>query len=199
MQLTLTLPFAVSGRFRCDPGNPFLTLPVKAYGSSMISTRWTVAITLGVIIATAVFGARLVRRAYPPINDISTDTDDPPRFERARNRGEHGGPRVAAMQRRAYPDIVPVLLATTPPEAFERARGGAIAMGWTIVSADSAAGQLEATATTPLFRFTDDVVIRVRAHPNGARIDVRSVSRVGRGDLGANARRIRAFVAHLNG
>jgi uncharacterized protein (DUF1499 family) len=178
----------------------------EAYPSRMLSTRWTIAIALVVTVAALAIGARVVRRAFPPINDISTDTDDPPRFvdilplrAASRSRSEHGGPAVAAMQRAAYPDIAPAQLSTTPAEAFARARAAANEMGWEIVSADSAAGRIEATATTPVFRFRDDIVIRVRTHSRGVRVDIRSASRVGRGDLGANARRIRGFVAHLNG
>jgi uncharacterized protein (DUF1499 family) len=70
-------------------------------------------------------------------------------------------------------------------------------MGWEIVAADVAAGRIEATATTPWFGFRDDIVVRVAPASAGSRIDVRSVSRVGKSDLGANAKRIRAFLARL--
>ena len=70
-------------------------------------------------------------------------------------------------------------------------------MGWKIVAADSTAGRIEATATTPWFGFKDDVVVRVRPEGSGSRIDVRSVSRVGQSDVGTNARRIRAYLADL--
>jgi uncharacterized protein (DUF1499 family) len=70
-------------------------------------------------------------------------------------------------------------------------------MGWEIVAADAAAGRIEATDTTFWFGFKDDVVIRVEADGAGSRIDVRSVSRVGVGDVGANARRIRAYLRAL--
>jgi len=66
-------------------------------------------------------------------------------------------------------------------------------MGWRVVSSAPAEGRLEASDTTRWFGFTDDIVVRVTAAPNGSRIDVRSASRVGRSDLGVNARRIRAF------
>ena len=71
-------------------------------------------------------------------------------------------------------------------------------MGWRIVAAVPADGRLEASDTTRWFGFTDDIVVRVRPAPNGSRIDVRSASRVGRSDLGVNARRIRAFLAALS-
>jgi uncharacterized protein (DUF1499 family) len=65
------------------------------------------------------------------------------------------------------------------------------------VAADSAAGRIEATATTRWFGFKDDVVIRIEPDPAGSRVDMRSVSRVGESDVGTNARRIRAYLARL--
>jgi uncharacterized protein (DUF1499 family) len=140
----------------------------------------------------------------PPIHDITTDPDRPPRFvavvplrEGSPNSLTYGGAEVAEAQRRAYPDIKPLVLALSPGAAFTRALASAQGMGWKIVAADSAAGRIEATATTPWFGFKDDVVVRVRPESSGSRIDVRSVSRVGQSDVGANARRIRAYLADL--
>ena len=70
-------------------------------------------------------------------------------------------------------------------------------LGWKIVAADAATGRIEAIATTSWFGFTDDVVIRIAPNGTGSRIDIRSHSRVGRGDLGANARRVREFSARV--
>jgi uncharacterized protein (DUF1499 family) len=72
-------------------------------------------------------------------------------------------------------------------------------MGWEIVAADPATGRIEATATTLWFGFKDDIVVRVSASEQGSRIDVRSVSRVGRSDIGTNAKRIREYLAKLQG
>jgi uncharacterized protein (DUF1499 family) len=66
-----------------------------------------------------------------------------------------------------------------------------------VVASDPAAGRIEANETTRWFRFTDDVVIRVAPDGAGSRVDVRSVSRVGRSDFGVNAGRIRAYTAAL--
>jgi uncharacterized protein (DUF1499 family) len=119
-------------------------------------------------------------RAVPPINDISTD---------AQNK----------VQKEAYPDIQPIVLAEPKEKAFERALAAAQAMGWEIVARDPAAGRIEAVDTTLWFGFKDDVVVRVAAAPaGGSRIDVRSKSRVGRGDAGTNARRIRGFRERLS-
>ena len=139
----------------------------------------------------------------PRIHDISTDTQDPPAFvallEQRKNapNGVAYTPEVAALQQQGYPDIAPLLLPVPAPQAFARAEGVARAMGWTGIAADAAALRIEATAHTPLFGFKDDVVIRIRPQGQGSRVDVRSVSRVGSSDLGANAARIRAFLLAL--
>ena len=143
-------------------------------------------------------------RSVPAINDITTDTANPPAFVallRSRAGASVGatypGGETAALQRRAYPDIRPLELALPPPAAFARALDAAKGMGWHIEAADIATGRIEATATTPWFGFHDDIVVRVAPAPSGSRIDVRSVSRVGKSDFGTNAKRIRAYLARL--
>jgi uncharacterized protein (DUF1499 family) len=143
-------------------------------------------------------------RSVPPIHDISTDTDDPPRFvaivERragASNPVEYGGPEIAAQQRRGYPDLQPVKLTDPPARAFERALEAARGQGWEIVASVPGEGRIEATDTTRWFGFKDDVVVRVRPDGAGSRVDVRSLSRVGRSDVGKNASRIRAYLRAL--
>lgn len=137
----------------------------------------------------------------PPIHDITTDTQDPPEYvavlplrAEAPNTTEYGGERVAAQQRDAYPDLQPKMLNVPPGQAFERALAAVHEMGWDLVGADAAAGRIEATDTTFWFGFKDDVVIRVRPADGGSRVDVRSLSRVGGGDAGTNAQRIRAYL-----
>jgi uncharacterized protein (DUF1499 family) len=135
-------------------------------------------------------------RAVPPINDITTDTENPPRYmtgERA-----YPGAEFARQQRAAYPDIAPLLLARPPREAFARAVAAAEAMGWELVGRDAAAGTLEAVDTTKWFGFRDDIAIRITpTAEGGSRIDIRSKSRVGRSDIGTNAQRIRAYAERL--
>ena len=140
----------------------------------------------------------------PAIHDITTDLDAPPRFDAvvplradAANSLEHGGPDVAADQRAAYPDIETLVLGHPPDRVVELAHVTAEAMGWEIVAVDTDAGRVEATDTTFWFGFKDDIVVRVRPATGGARVDVRSVSRVGLGDLGANAARVREFLRRL--
>ena len=140
----------------------------------------------------------------PRIHDITTDTDNPPQFvallavrQKAPNGATYGGAGIAQAQKAAYPDITPAQLETPPDRAFERALDAAQRMGWKIIAADKAQGRIEATATTFWLRFKDDVVIRIAAAGSGSRLDVRSMSRVGRSDFGANAKRIRAFLKQL--
>jgi uncharacterized protein (DUF1499 family) len=145
-------------------------------------------------------------RGVPAINDITTDPENPPALiavvplrAGASVPSAYPGGEVAAAQRRAYPDIRPLELAVPPAAAFARALDVARETGWEIVATDPASGRIEATATTPWFGFRDDVAIRVAPSPAGSRIDVRSVSRVGKSDLGTNARRIRAYLARVAG
>jgi uncharacterized protein (DUF1499 family) len=143
-------------------------------------------------------------RRVPPIHDITTDLDRPPKFVAvlplragAPNPPTYGGPEVADAQRRSYPDIKPLLLGVPAGAAYSRALASARGMGWELVATDSTTGRIEATATTPWFGFKDDVVVRVRPEGPGSRIDVRSVSRVGKSDVGANAQRIRTYLADV--
>lgn len=163
-------------------------------------------VTLTVVLAVAVSGAACatLRGGATPIHDITTDMNDPPAFvdvlplrAGASNSGIYGGSAVAALQLAAYPDIVPADLAMTPAAAFAKSHTIASKMGWALVSVDSSSGRIEATATTRWFRFKDDVVIRVRPREGGSRVDLRSVSRIGKSDWGKNAARIRDFIKRL--
>ena len=163
------------------------------------------AISLVVALAVvAIPGRFLMGSSAPPIHDITTDPQDPPQYVAvlplrtdAPNTTEYGGERVAAQQRDAYPDLQPAFLNVPPPQAFERALAAVNEMGWALVDANAAAGRIEATDTTLWFGFKDDVVIRVRPTAGGSRVDVRSLSRVGVGDAGTNAKRVRAYLAML--
>lgn len=139
----------------------------------------------------------------PAINDITTDTANPPPLVATAQlrRGAPNPPAYpkesAALQRAAFPDIEPVVLAVPPAEAFKRADRAAMALDWDIVARVPADGRLEAIATSPWFGFRDDIVVRIRAQGTGSRIDIRSKSRIGESDLGGNAERVRAFIARL--
>ncbi len=146
-------------------------------------------------------------RSVPPIHDITTDWVNPPQLVQSRalrdtssekmNTPEYEGDSIAAQQRKAYPDIAPVLLAMPLDSAYGVAYRTVQQMGWEVTAASRPERRIEAAATTAWFGFVDDVVVRVAPGSGISRVDVRSVSRVGRGDVGANARRIREFVARL--
>jgi len=162
----------------------------------------------GLAIGVLVFGVPWcywrTAQHVPAIHDITTDTQNPPRFasilplrKNATNSPEYGGPEIAAKQRAAYPDLAPAMLFVTPDKAFDRALAAARKMGWVIVDANAAEGRIEATDTTFWFGFKDDIVIRVALADHGSRVDIRSVSRVGKSDLGMNARRIRKYLKEV--
>jgi len=167
------------------------------------------AFIIGAVIAYVPWHYSQMRGIYPSIHDITTDWDNPPEFKailplreaEEANPVAYEGAKVSDQQRKAYPDIAPLALELAPTEAFTRALDTARQMGWTIVAseppADSAAGRIEASQKSRWFRFTDDVVIRIAAAGSGSRVDLRSVSRVGRGDFGVNAARVRAYLAAL--
>lgn len=164
----------------------------------------------------------------PPIHDVATDIADPPtpsaqllamRAKDAANpvqdmtaplvaaeayRGErfaqYGEKSLGQVGREGYPALQTLEVAASPSAAFAAARDAASAMGWTIVTDDESSGVIEATAETFWFGFKDDVIVRVRAGADEqhARIDVRSISRVGLSDLGTNAKRIERYLARVS-
>lgn len=142
--------------------------------------------------------------ALPYIHDISTDTEAPPQFvaaARLRKEGDHpvayDGPEVAAQQRSAYPDIAPLITRMPREQVFEAGRRTLEDMGLQITDADPAQGRLEASHTSFWYGFTDDLVVRIADTGQGTRVDVRSKSRVGRSDLGQNAKRVREVLTRL--
>lgn len=196
--------FAVAGL----GGLAAAVLAVWAIALALTTRVWrslagsALALLVALAAAAPLLGMVRAGAAAPLIHDITTDTDNPPPFvalqpQRAtsENGAAYGGPAVAALQKRGYPDLAPLVLALPPKQAFARVEAAARAMGWRVVAVAPAEGRLEASDTTRWFGFTDDIVVRVRPAPSGSRIDVRSASRVGRSDLGVNARRIRAFLA----
>jgi uncharacterized protein (DUF1499 family) len=175
-----------------------------------VRANWAGTLSMALLVCAVIAGITLMwgarARSVPRIHDISTDTENPPAFVAvlplragAENTAAYGGKALAEEQRKGYPDIRPLLLALPPEAALVRARDVAQDMGWDLVATDPVAGRMEASDTTLWFGFTDDIVVRVTAAANGSRVDVRSVSRVGRSDIGTNAKRIRAFLERLRG
>ena len=141
----------------------------------------------------------------PRIHNISTDVEDPPAFDKVvALRGTDSNPlaydsaAIGPLQQEAYADLKTLALASAPAETVEQAAAALSAMGLEVVNKDPAAGRVEAVATSFWFGFKDDLVVRVRpGSDGGSEVDVRSVSRVGESDLGANAKRISALLGRL--
>lgn len=141
----------------------------------------------------------------PPIHDITTDTADPPVFTAApERRGRDSNslaikPDVIEAQVEAYPHITTLVSADGLEQTFARSLQVARELGWEVYREDLNAGYIEAVETTAIMGFKDDIVIRIRTNAEGTIVDLRSVSRVGRSDLGANAARIQRFAEAFAG
>ena len=151
--------------------------------------------TVTVIAAAAGFAAVAV-----PIAVVINAGDNPPPFQAidATLRGADASPieynpAFAPQQERAYPDVRPLDLPVEQGKAFDVALA-ACEKDWQIILADRAAGRIEAVERSLWWGYRDDIVIRLTATPTGTRVDMRSKSRVGESDLGANARRIAAYL-----
>ncbi len=144
----------------------------------------------------------------PPISDITTDPDNPPRFDalarqRPGDRIAYPGAAAAEMQQRAYPDVMPLQVNAPVKLTFDIALALVTKRKWHVANArPPGAGRrdavIEATARTPIMGFRDDVVIRVSPNSEGARVDMRSASRYGLYDFGANAARVRSLLEDLD-
>ncbi len=155
--------------------------------------------------------------SVPAIHDVSTDLADPPQFAvlalRADNldnipgaddtemKGMSPVQRWTLLHQKEYGDIRSVRIDQPMNAVMAKAARLATERDWEIASNVPSEGRLEATATTALFRFKDDIVLRVRPTEDGrgSIADMRSVSRVGQSDLGVNAKRVRSFLADLSG
>ena len=144
----------------------------------------------------------------PRLNDIATSPDEPLAFnvllsQRPADANPIKDPDAAAIEEQidAYPDLGPMVLERSAPEVFSLVHEAVERLGWTIVSSETPGetgiGRIEATDQTLVMGFTDDVVVQVKGDDAHAQIDVRSVSRYGMHDLGANAARIRALFEEI--
>lgn len=178
----------------------------------MLANLLTIVVALGFVL----YLGNMVRiaKSVPAIHDAATDLDDVPQFSRLKVRADNlenipdeGKPELEAMapeerwkalHRSHYGDLRTLRLAAPPAETARRAAALARARGWEVALAE--VDRVEATHTSTFFRFKDDVVVRVRPAPDGGSlVDMRSISRVGGSDVGMNAKRVRAFLADLQG
>ncbi len=177
---------------------------IGGYGGDGEPTQKAViAVVLALVVLYAPLSTLRKGGNVPPIHDISTDLDSPPVFTAVpATRADSDNSLdinadVQAQQKAFYTELAPLRLAGSPSDNFAKALAAAEAMGWDIVAQDASAGTLEATATTAMFGFKDDVSIRLTSDAGATKVDVRSASRVGLSDLGANAARIEAYLAAL--
>jgi uncharacterized protein (DUF1499 family) len=200
-------PEAGWGLFFAGIGVALLALPVCAGAAAFASTTgrsWRGKALLGAVvpllIVVGLVGPNLAR-LNPVIHDITTDPEDALQFapDVAAKRAERTDrARVLEVQRGEYPDIAPLQLSLPPEQAFEAAAKTARAMPtWEVVAEDASSGQITAVATSRIFRFADDVVIRVQGDASGSRVDIRSRSRFGESDFGVNANRVRSYLSAL--
>ena len=140
----------------------------------------------------------------PVIHDVSTDLTDPPEFVAAREQRGSGdnptawaGDTLVAEIESNYPDLAPEMMQADPRTVLEHVVKLAEAFGWEIMRVDKERFEVEAVDRTWLWGFKDDVIVRVTPGESASRVDMRSASRVGKGDLGANAARVRRFIAAL--
>ncbi len=170
----------------------------------------TSSLAIGIVISALIISVMGMQfytaTSVPPIHNISTDVNDPPQFAAVvalRGEGtnplEYNAEQLAPLQQAAYPWVQPLTLSASRSDTLTRVGQVLSDLGLELVATDREAGIVEATATTFWFGFKDDVVVRVRDSGTGSVVDVRSVSRVGQSDLGANARRIGQILEALSG
>ena len=128
---------------------------------------------------------------YPPINDISTDTINAPSYWEMPTPTEYPKEKFESLQLDGYPDIKTINSKLSVDEVFKRVLILIDKKGWELVSNDKDEGQIEAVASSFLFGFKDEVVVRIKEEDQGTIVDIRSRSRIGAIDRGANAKRIR--------
>ncbi len=180
-------------------------VPITAFSAKRKAARGRALV--GAVLALAILVPVVVvimqTRSYPLINDITTDPDHPPVFVKALElqpgRNMSYNPDLVAVQKGtpAYADLAPLKMAGSLDEVFAKM---AILAGripsWVITRNDPQVHSLEGIATSGLFRFHDDFIIEVRpADGGGSLVEMRSKSRDGKGDLGANYHRIMSFLA----
>ena len=190
--------FALGGIIAAIVGLVSLVQLVRGYGITAGGALGLLAAVGFVYIAVSQGGG------HPRINDFTTDLADPPAFTHAKSIPQNAGRDMAypkdwaAIQRECCADLHPAVLAMAPRDAYAKALGQAKAMPtWTVVAEDPTGLMIEAVSTSNLFRFQDDVVIRIQPDGSGSKVDMRSKSRDGKGDMGVNTARIRSYIDAL--
>ncbi len=194
-------------------------LGVAAAVAALVSIWRSGAAGTGIAVRNLVLGLALLAwpgflalsaLRLPVLNDVTTNTEDPPSFARSRAAVDARQGRIppefdlqkALVVQETYGDLSPMVVERSPDEAMVLVRQAATSLGWTIIDSVNPAGRtgigrIDAVATSFLFRFPDDITIRIRPGAGDVRIDLRSASRFGRHDFGNNANHIRSFVREI--
>jgi len=190
-----------------------LTLLARRKKRGLFVSALAIIFPLGALIGLGGTKAKVDR--LPFIHDITTDTQNVPRFsqtimdlrtqtlgvnsvEYIGKKDERDKELYSVLQTRAYPQIRPLVLSASPEQVFGQALATATQSGWTVHTQDLQAGLIEATDTSFWYGFKDDIIIRIQASEGGGSVlDMRSTSRIGKSDIGANAKRIREFMNAL--
>jgi hypothetical protein len=185
-------------------------------GFGALAAMWLVSLGVGGFALNVINTAKSV----PPIHDISTNTGEPLSFS-AKTMAARGantnkvlppgeasvpfnkdklsnwsGRTLVEIQAEAYPGIKSLVVeGQTPTAIYAKALATLKSQGYKSISEDAAAMRIEAVSESFWYGFKDDVVIAITPVGTGAKLDMRSVSRVGVSDLGANAKRIETFLA----
>ncbi|MFQ5564114.1 MAG: DUF1499 domain-containing protein [Parvularculaceae bacterium] len=214
-------PIQIVGPISLSPLFTALGLSALGFVAALFTRRGGLAVlALAATAAAGVAGYAPIKmkqlvEANPFIHDITTDIENPPAiiagagFER-KNPPDYVGDQevrdtgmtVAQSQREAFPDIEPLIVEAGLEDTADAAREVVMAMGMEILAdaATETGWRIEAVETSFWFGFKDDFIVRLTPEGDGeTRVDVRSKSRVGGSDLGANARRVRAFFSKLPG
>ncbi len=180
------------------------------------------AVASALLAGAALMAPLKMRAAFegnPFIHEVTTDFENPPAIIAAaslprKNPAEYrgadpvpqatDGATVASAQRKAFPDIQPIIVAADLETARAAARAVLADMKMEILAEGpvgdepDAGWRIEAVSTSAWFGFKDDFIVRLTSRDDGTRIDLRSKSRVGGSDLGANAARVRDFAKRFS-
>jgi len=206
-QALLSTVVALLAAVLCLIGGIVMAIVATRRGLTLNRNLLLAGVLVSIIPIAVMVPIFLGAQSVPPIHDITTDTANPPRFDKVIELREgvpnsleyEPGGDVATQQLAAYPNLKPLMSSLSVVDALSQAETTLASLGLEVVNRDDDQRIVEAVATTKWFGFKDDVVVRVTPQEEGTLIDVRSVSRVGQSDLGANAARIEKFLAAFSG
>jgi len=179
---------------------------LRAYNGtlSIMSPWWPISLLFSVVVFFLVIGFVFALKQWPPIHDISTDLEFPPTYtfvlplrHASHNSLEYDEKNIIHQQT-AYAHIQPLFVELPPSTVIEAIQAEVTQQAWQLHGVNTDTGSIEVSERTALFGFVDDMVIRVRPDGGGSRVDMRSISRIGQSDFGANARRIQQFLQQVS-